>query len=262
MIVQNQQNLLHTRIHGERTNGKVLLYLHGLGESGLCFENIITHPDLADWQHIVPDLPGYGKTFWPQNPLTLEQHAAFVNQWIEKNKWDSVILVGHSMGGVLGTLLYEYYPEHIHGFVNIEGNISLGDCVYSSQAASQSLSHWLETGFKKFHDNLFQLGNDDSASRGYFVSVRICDPKSFYQNSQDLVHASKTRKLAARFANLKIPGIYIGGVPRGIAPVSRELLSEAGVAYRTVENAGHWPFIDQPDHFIKIMSEFLSQFNL
>jgi pimeloyl-ACP methyl ester carboxylesterase len=38
--------------------GPVLVWIHGLGESGLCFEHVVGEPELADRHCIVPDLPG------------------------------------------------------------------------------------------------------------------------------------------------------------------------------------------------------------
>jgi pimeloyl-ACP methyl ester carboxylesterase len=258
---QHPLHQLHVRSTGTDADDKILLYLHGLGESGLCFENIITHPMLEKWNHIVPDLPGYGKSYWPDKPLSLDAQADLLNQWIEKNCWTSVILIGHSMGGVLGTIMCEKYPIKIRGFINIEGNMSPGDCAYSGQAAGQSLTQWLDSGFFEFYEQLYRLGQTDMPHRGYYASVRMCDPATFYQNSVDLVTASETRQLATRLARLPMPFCYIGGTPRGVVTESQALLSAAGIPWQAVDNAGHWPFLDHPDQFIKIITDFLSQFN-
>ena len=52
----------------EACGARTVLWIHGLGESGLCFERLLARPDLADWQHVVADLPGYGRTAWPTAP--------------------------------------------------------------------------------------------------------------------------------------------------------------------------------------------------
>ena len=68
-----------------------LLYIHGLGESGLCFEHIITHENLADWRHVVPDLPGYGRSRSQNGPFSLDAHAEWLMSWVTH---EPLILVG------------------------------------------------------------------------------------------------------------------------------------------------------------------------
>jgi pimeloyl-ACP methyl ester carboxylesterase len=61
-----------------------LLWIHGLGESGLCFEKIVGHPRLKPLRHLVPDLPGYGRSAWPQEPMTLEAAAGHLASWLSE----------------------------------------------------------------------------------------------------------------------------------------------------------------------------------
>ena len=62
-----------------------------------------------------------------------------------------------------------------------------------------------------------------------------------------------------RQVNLKIPQIYILGSPGGTGKYSQKLLSAAGVEWKVVEDAGHWPFIDRPRQFINEMVCFLNR---
>lgn len=234
-----------------------LVYLHGLGESGLCFEKLITDPALAEWSHWVPDLPGYGKSPWPEPPFTLAKHAAYVAEWIQHRELQPVVLVGHSMGGVTGLLFCEKYPQLARYFINVEGNISLGDCGFSSQAIQFSQSDFITYGFKKLYQQFYQAGLSDPALQGYYTSVRICDPRVYHLNSQELVQFSQSEQAASRLAQLKVPWAYISGSPRGTGARSQSLLRQAGLKWYQVENAGHWPFLDQPRAFITYLRELL-----
>ena len=51
--------------------GLTLLFIHGLGESGLCFEELARRPELKALRLLIPDLPGYGRSPWPAKPLAL-----------------------------------------------------------------------------------------------------------------------------------------------------------------------------------------------
>ena len=48
-----------------------VLWIHGLGESGLCFEQLCRHPALESWPCLVPDLPGYGRSGQPRRAYSL-----------------------------------------------------------------------------------------------------------------------------------------------------------------------------------------------
>ncbi len=244
-----------------------LLYIHGLGESGLGFENQLADPRLAAWRQLAVDLPGYGKTPWREQPLDLDGLADLLAAWLRGRGEAPVVLVGHSMGGVLGLLLCERAPELVRAFVNVEGNISLDDCGFSSKAAAYSLADFVNNGFAAIAQQLYLDGVEDLALRTYYPSLRLCDPRQYHRNSLDLVALSKaaepgaavsdTGELAARLANLTLPQIYLLGDPRGTGEFSRSRLREAGVEYWPIAHAGHWPFLDQPDAFVRDLLKFL-----
>jgi pimeloyl-ACP methyl ester carboxylesterase len=235
-----------------------ILYIHGLGESGLCFESLILDERLNAWSHIVLDLEGYGKSLWAERPKQLEHHADSLASWLQRQKIDKVIVLGHSMGGVIGLILSEKYPELVQGFINVEGNISLEDCTFSSKAASYSIEDFLADGFHTIRESIYCDGLTNSALRGYYASLRLCQPLTYYTNSKELVELSQTTEIASRLGALNIPQLYILGNPRGTGEFSRSLLNAAGVEWRAIEDAGHWPFLDQPTIFTDEMLDFLN----
>jgi len=63
------------------------------------------------------------------------------------------------------------------------------------------------------------------------------------------VALSGSGELAGRLGSLKVPAYYVWGDPGGTGEYSLGLLRAQGVPLASVRNAGHWPFIDQPDAF-------------
>jgi pimeloyl-ACP methyl ester carboxylesterase len=259
MIRHRLENGMHVRQIKVQDPEGTILYIHGLGESGLCFEKLMADPQLRGWSHLAPDLPGYGKSPWPDKPLELDRLADYLCQWLESMSTDSVLLLGHSMGGVVGLMISEKCPELLCGFVNVEGNVSPEDCTFSAKAACYSLQELLSNGLQKIYEMVYRDGLEDPALRTYYASLRLCDPRAYHLNSKELVFLSRTEEIAARIANLKVPCVYILGNPRGTGNHSRYLLSEAGVRWRVVEDAGHWPFIDQQDSFIADLMNFMRE---
>ena len=253
-----EKNLFLRRLSNDRSEG-TLLYIHGLGESGLCFERVMADTRLDSWNHLTPDLAGYGKSPWPSNPLSLQRHADHLSELLEHLSLERVVIVGHSMGGVIGTLLCEKFPQKVSAFINVEGNISLPDCSYSSRAAHYPLETWLAEGYDQFLEALYRDEREASVLRPYCSSIQMCDPRTFHLNSTELVAMSEEETLANRLAKTGIPHVYLFGAPRGTGDHSRGLLSQAGVEMIGIPDAGHWPFLDQHDAFLQEMHGAVNQ---
>lgn len=79
-------------------SGKVLLLLHGWGDSLNTFDSLI--PYLSRFRIIRLDLPGFGQTDNPPKPWSIDDYIAFVSAFLVKLNIDDVdILLGHSFGG-------------------------------------------------------------------------------------------------------------------------------------------------------------------
>ncbi len=236
-----------------------LLWVHGLGESGLCFERIAAHPGLRACRQLIPDLPGYGRSAWPAEPLPLAGQADLLAGWLTSRGEGPVVLVGHSMGGVMGTLFCERRPGAVRAFVNVEGNLSPGDCVFSGQAVRMDRDRFVDGGFSKMCELICAQGAGLPAHRGYYASLRLCDPRLFHLNSRELVEISATEGMARRLADLSLPAWYVAGAPDGVCPRSHQLLEQAGISPVILELSGHWPFIDQRDGFAAELAGVLNQ---
>lgn len=235
-----------------------LLFVHGLGESGLCFEHLLTRPELAHFRLLVPDMPGYGRSPWAVGEaLSLENQADHLAAWIKEIDAGPVTVVGHSLGGVVGLLMAERHVDLVERLVDVDGNKSLGDCVFSSQAADYDLHSFVADGFDTLREAIYEKGIHDGAQRGYYASLRLSDPAAYHLNSLELVKMSRPEDMARRLANLPQKSVYIAGVPAGACPRTHELLVEAGVEKVDISPSGHWPFIDQVDEFLAKMAAWL-----
>jgi len=255
MMIHNRQ-FLRVRSTGSPLPCGTLLYIHGLGESGLCFDELIANERLSEWNHVVPDLIGYGRSHWPEGRITLEDHADSIGEIAGRKLARPLILLGHSMGGVIGQILCEKRPSVVDGFFNVEGNISLRDCKFSLRAAGQSSIQFSRQGFDELSEWVYMQGVRQPAYRRYFASLMMAHPETFHLNGRELVEVSRKENLAERFRSLPFPSRYLGGLDGGISVRSLELLRRAGVDRALLERAGHWPFIDRPQAFVDELLKF------
>jgi pimeloyl-ACP methyl ester carboxylesterase len=235
-----------------------MLWVHGLGESSLCFAQASQAPALQRFRHRLVDLPGYGRSPWPAQPYTLADAAAALERWLAHED-QAAVVIGHSMGGVIAQLLAERAPDRVRALINVEGNLSEEDCAFSGRAAAVELAPFVEYGFDELRDWVYRKGLGSGALRGYYASMRFADPRVFHLHSRELVTYSRVEDLAARAAQLPMPALYLAGVPDGVCARSRELLSAAGARWQEIAPAGHWPFLDRVADFTTALAGFLDE---
>ncbi|MBP9204368.1 MAG: alpha/beta hydrolase [Kofleriaceae bacterium] len=229
--------------------GAPVVYVHGLGESGRCWLPLLAEPALAGLRHVVVDLPGYGRAAWPGagEAQGLAEVAAHLARW-----WGDprVMVVGHSMGGVIATLWAECAPAALAAVANLDGNLSLGDCTFSGQAAAVPAAQFDEAALAAMRGRVADRAGvgpgADAALRGYAASMAFADPAVLHRHAVDLVTMSTAEDLAARLAALPVPSVYLAGTPGGCCARSRQLLDAAGARWTAIDGSGHWPMIDQP----------------
>jgi len=80
-----------------------ILILHGWGSNQQIMQQAFGRY-LPAYRHIYLDLPGFGKS--PNDrPLTTEDYAAIVREFLQQTGENPVIILGHSFGGKIATLL-------------------------------------------------------------------------------------------------------------------------------------------------------------
>jgi pimeloyl-ACP methyl ester carboxylesterase len=249
---------LFVREAGDGPPGRTLVHVHGLGESGLGFEELVHREELAGWRHLVPDLPGYGRSAWPAAPLTLAETADRLAGWLASPSLGPVVLLGHSMGAVVALLAAERHPGLCRALVDVEGNKSLDDCTISARAEAADEEAFVREGFGRLLDGVYRAGIDNLPLRGYYASLRLCEPRTFHRHSLELLALSRKEKLAARLAALDVPARFFGGFPHGVGPRTLELVRAEGIPSDVLAPAGHWPFLDQPEEFARRLKRFLA----
>ncbi len=93
------------------------LLIHGAWQGAWCWREIAPRLEERGHQAIAIDLPGHGEDRSPPETVTLQDYVDRVNQAVNASK-DRPILVGHSMGGLIG-LTAESVPDSIAALVYV-----------------------------------------------------------------------------------------------------------------------------------------------
>jgi pimeloyl-ACP methyl ester carboxylesterase len=106
MILNYYETPIYYEIHGK---GPTIVLLHGFLESLTMWERFI--PILSTNKTVVAiDLPGFGKSGVVDKIHSMELMASIVDQIITLHSFETISIIGHSMGGYVGLAYCEIYP--------------------------------------------------------------------------------------------------------------------------------------------------------
>jgi pimeloyl-ACP methyl ester carboxylesterase len=232
-------------------SGTRVVWIHGLGESSVSFESSVSR--LPGYTHVLVDLPGCGRSPWPDTAASIEETADAIAAWLSTEP--PAVLIGHSLGGVLATLVAERTP--VRGLIDIDGNLTRGDCTFSAAAAAYSLDEFVAHGFDEMRAKIYTDGASRADLRGYHAALMFASPHVFHRHAHELVELSTTSSLAARLAAVGDKALFLTGATDGVCPDSRALLEAHAVRWIGIEGAGHWVYVDRPDAFTAQVARFL-----
>jgi pimeloyl-ACP methyl ester carboxylesterase len=115
------------------------ILIHGGFHGGWCWERVAPLLEAAGHAVIAPDLPGMGNDPTPHDRITLASTADFVTSLAQKQP-GPVVLVGHSLGGLVLGEVAERIPGKIEGLVYITPALVLQEMT-AQQGAQLSAHH-------------------------------------------------------------------------------------------------------------------------
>lgn len=262
-------------VHGEEiytlynqldTAKETIIFLHGLGESHLCFADAFDH--LPEYNLIMFDLCGFGYSPAAESGKHDSYRQALrVLDAIKGCGIESCILIGHSWGGDVGTLLCSIDNGHtVRQFINVEGGVHVENILLSKIITKKYQEYnvsdfnlWV-TGAGFAEQFCLQWGH--SAGVKYLSSVRRCTPVVLGETAQEIYLQHQTQdsrgvvEWGRVYENLSLPTVYLWG-ENSLAGCERAQGFIRSINNISFPNANHW-LQNDPQPFYKVIKRLIT----
>jgi pimeloyl-ACP methyl ester carboxylesterase len=239
----------------------VPLYLHGVPDnSDLWLEFLARGGGLA------PDLPGFGRSGKPGSlRFTIDEYADFIEAFLDVNAVDRVSMVVHDWGAV-GLAFAQRHPQRIDRLVVIDAIPLLPGYRWHRTARIWRTPVLGELSMGTLSRRTLRLlSREGNATPGPMPDAWLDSVLDhFDQGTQRailrLYRSSPPDVLAAagaRLGEIGAPALVVWGtkdpyIPASFARAYADALG--GAELLTLDDAGHWPWLDRPDVIERVVS--------
>lgn len=272
----------------ERPNGQTALLLHGKNFCAATWEKTIAALSEAGYRVIAPDQIGFCKSSKPEHyQFTLSQLAANTHALIERLGVKRLVVIGHSMGGMLAARYTLEYPVQIAALVLVNP-IGLEDW-QAEGVPYQTVDGWYQSELNTTFDSIkaYQRATyyngewrDDYERWARMLAGMYAGPgrERVAWNQALTTDMVFTQPVLYEFPQLLAPTLVMIGerdttaIGKQLAPpaAASRLGRYAELGRRTVDripNArlirfpelGHSPQVQAPERFNKVLLDSLAQ---
>ena len=239
-----------------------LLFLHGLGGGHHAWDPQLPHFAALGFAAHAWDQPGYGHSPIVE-PYDLEQVSAALKRLIEALGGEPVVLVGHSMGGMVAQEAYARFPELIKGMVLGFTSAAFGG------GSTEFVRQFVDARLKPL---------DQGQTMAQVAAELMPKMRGAKSDPQGLAHAQgimsaiapETYRKAVRLlttfdrkanlGNINVPTLLVAGSDDRTAPppvMERMHKAIPGSQYVVLAGCGHLGPMDQPEAFNSVLQAFL-----
>ncbi len=219
-----------------------LVFLHGWGHSRAQWERIALLFTPA-YKTVIYELPGFGNEPVPKATWGVPEYATWVKNRIEKDGLTNVILVGHSFGGRISSLIASGRPTWLKGLV-----LYGAPCLYRPSFKVRTLNvigHLVgKLPFPESFRKKIRGGEENGATQ---AGLRAIWRKTVMFDA------------TAQMSHIAIPTLLVWGEHDTDAPVRIAKELETLIPHATltvIPQGGHSVHLEQPMLFYGILNRF------
>ncbi len=258
-------------ILGTNVNSRIV-FVHGLMAFSANWRKIASRLD-NEFQCLIFDQRGHGKSFKPSSGYSPEIFAEDLNKITDELRWDNFHLVGHSMGARNSMVFANLYPKKVRT-LTLEDMGASGDPrvtgYYEKMLSAVPTPFADREAVKQFFANHFQdvfKAKESAEVLALFLQANIEEKEGGYYDwkfSKDAVFEIAKEGNARDFwnevKNFKMPTLLIHGQNSHMLNVetyNKMLQLNSNISGVQFAGAGHWVHYEKYEEFTTVLRNFI-----
>jgi len=223
--------------------GRPIVFLHGWIGSWRYWINAMQIASTSFRAYAI-DLFGFGDTSRDPLRYSLDRQADLINRFLEEMGIGKVALVGHDLGALVGFSFMKQWPKSVDRMMAINCPLEY-DSINSRMrtATMPELIEWLATRTPES------------------TSALADAPKTDPQAVSASMAGFQANNLLASVRDYEVPCLFVYGAndPAVVMPSQEKTDSFPNHIHQiNLEGTGHFPMIDNPTQFNRLMTDFLA----
>jgi pimeloyl-ACP methyl ester carboxylesterase len=260
-------------------NGHTVLLLHGNNFGGFYFKAIIDGLTKEGFRVITPDQIGYGRSSKPIAPFNFNSQARNTWRILQHEKVEKVMVVGHSMGGMLAARFATQFPKSVERIV-IYNPIGLTDGRFERPMTpiDEGYAQTLKTDYQSTRAGLsrYVAHNPAAWNQEFETYTRI---RYSWTLGADWPRLAMVQALIGQmlyadpvvhdWAHIQVPTLAFGGAEDMLLGPAKNFQDRMAFLAKSVPNGngrvlllpglGHVPHLEAPDTVMPPLVAFLKE---
>ena len=238
------------------SEGATFVLVHGAFHDSTAWSRVVERLQLAGHRALAVDLPGRPRNPLPFDQVTLQAHTDQVLALVGSESDPPVILVGHSLGGIVISAVAEIVPHRIKTLVYVAGYLPRSGQSGRKLSMEDTDSLWNDRNFVISADTrtatilredaIALLGEDLAPSdRQRLLDMLVPEP----------LLPIRTPVILSREQFGQVDKVYIKTLrDRTISPVLQDrMLARTHVRQVLTLDTGHSPYLSQPQALAQML---------
>ncbi len=243
--------------------GKAIVLLHGYLESKEIW-NDFAKELCENFQVIIPDIPGHGKSDLTNERLSVEKMAESVKLILDKENVGKCLLVGHSMGGYVALAFLDLFPELLIGLTLFHSS-PYADTQEKKQNRDREINIIRQGKKAQIYNTHFPNTFAKENVEKFTDDIEKCKEVARDMSDDGIIavlEAMKARPDRSKILKAtKIPVQYIIGEKDNFIPMNilNKLQLPDNSEVVVLENSGHMGFIEDRGNVLNAIIDFVNK---
>ncbi len=240
---------LHYSTYG--AGSPALVFVHGISCDQSYWREQVA-PFSRDFQVVTMDLAGHGESGLGRKQWTMEAYGRDVSAVVEDLELQSVILIGHSMGGAVILDTVRRLPERVKGLVVVDSYDDF-ETWWTPEEIEASLLPFRENfveATRTWVRGMFVEGSDPAFVEQIVSDMSEAPPEVALETLESAITVMSGRDRTAVLQGLDVPMFAINA---DYGPTDVESMERHGVELQIVSGTGHFLMMEDPDAFNSVL---------